>query len=203
MAHSVFNKRHNPAAYFLLNDAWRCLNSVYRTMATIEDLQVKLSSVGYARTGSKSCRANGASKFYGKDGNEDKENQGGHTHHHPFGQHHLCPKFFKPYIRFKESNEGVPRECSEKFTHPDPSLRRVDQIVPGQLFYKHDPVKKFELYREEWARRPAPGEEKRLTLRWKVREYMLRQDLASFDPRRQIPRYTAHPKEWSPKPYLD
>ncbi|VDM57975.1 unnamed protein product, partial [Angiostrongylus costaricensis] len=57
---------------------------------------------------------------------------------------------------------------------------------------------RMRFFREEWARRPAPGEQKRLALRWKVREYMLRQDLA-----RQVARYTAHPKEWSPKPYLD
>ncbi|VDP03306.1 unnamed protein product [Heligmosomoides polygyrus] len=77
-------------------------------------------------------------------------------------------------------------------------LRRVVQLVPGQLLYRHDPVTKFELYREEWARRPAPGEEKRLALRWKVREYML-----SFDPRTSARPYAVHPRDWSPRPYID
>ncbi|PIO65447.1 hypothetical protein TELCIR_12885 [Teladorsagia circumcincta] len=82
-------------------------------------------------------------------------------------------------------------------------LRRVDHCVPGKLLYRHDPVKKFELYREEWARKPAPGEEKRLALRWKVREYMLRQNLPEFDPRKPRRPYVIHPKDWSPRPYLD
>jgi hypothetical protein len=46
----------------------------------------------------------------------------------------------------------------------------------GTLPFKHDPVKRYELYRNEWKKFPVPGENKRLALRWKVREFMLRHD---------------------------
>ncbi|CAI2353212.1 unnamed protein product [Caenorhabditis sp. 36 PRJEB53466] len=83
----------------------------------------------------------------------------------------------------------------------DPSVRPVLSPKPGRAPYKFDPVTRYHLYKEEWDRHPAPGEMRRLSLRWKVREYMLRHD---------VPRLTANPsgqaehdKDWSPRPYLD
>ncbi|KHJ80663.1 hypothetical protein OESDEN_19659 [Oesophagostomum dentatum] len=150
-------RRYNPTAYFLLNDAWRCLNNVYGTMSMMEDLSIGPSI--YHRRVEEAAEA------------------------HAFAESNLVPE----------------REAFR----PDPSIRRVNRFVPGQLLYRHDPVKRFELYREEWARKPAPGEQKRLALRWKVREYMLRHDIPLFDPRKQTAEHAAHPKDWSPRPYLD
>ncbi|CAP36418.2 Protein CBG19117 [Caenorhabditis briggsae] len=83
----------------------------------------------------------------------------------------------------------------------DPSVRPVRSPKPGRVPYKFDPVTRYHLYKTEWDRHPAPGEMRRLSLRWKVREFMLRHD---------VPRLNSNPdgianheKEWSPKPYMD
>ncbi|CAO4380289.1 unnamed protein product [Caenorhabditis nigoni] len=83
----------------------------------------------------------------------------------------------------------------------DPSVRPVRSPKPGRVPYKFDPVTRYHLYKTEWDRHPAPGEMRRLSLRWKVREFMLRHD---------VPRLNGNPdgianhdKEWSPKPYMD
>lgn len=83
----------------------------------------------------------------------------------------------------------------------DPSVRPVRSPKPGRVPYKFDPVTRYHLYKAEWDRHPAPGEMRRLSLRWKVREFMLRHD---------VPRLNSNPdglanhdKEWSPKPYMD
>uniref|UniRef100_A0A1I7U6P2 HYLS1_C domain-containing protein n=1 Tax=Caenorhabditis tropicalis TaxID=1561998 RepID=A0A1I7U6P2_9PELO len=83
----------------------------------------------------------------------------------------------------------------------DPSVRPVRSPKPGRVPYKFDPVTRYHLYKSEWERHPAPGEMRRLSLRWKVREFMLRHD---------VPRLTAntegkanHDKDWSPRPYMD
>ncbi|KJH45174.1 hypothetical protein DICVIV_08788 [Dictyocaulus viviparus] len=197
-------KQHNPTAYFLLNDAWRCLNSVYGTMAAIENLvseQAKFAPSG--RLGFSKCSTQNISKCSVKHVSGSRENQGEAYYHQSGSRSHNCAKFSGPYKRSKTSFQTIPEESTDDVIQPDPCLRRVNQVEPGQLFYRHDPVKKFELYREEWARRPTPGEQKRLALRWKVRECMLRQDLTRFDPTKRIIRYAVHPKDWSPKPYLD
>ncbi|WKY09349.1 hypothetical protein Q1695_002036 [Nippostrongylus brasiliensis] len=197
-------RRHNPTAYFLINDAFRCLGNVYRNMAAMEDLQKKLESAYDPKPYLKARMAPKPptpQQPPPKPSTENKENQAKTTDQIPRRND------FEGYCRpFASSNYighdiGLPTDIRQ--TQPDPSLRPVDQLAPGKLLYRHDPVKKFELYREEWARQPAPGEQKRLALRWKVREYMLRQDLPSFDPRKPRYPFAVHPKDWSPRPYLD
>lgn len=56
------------------------------------------------------------------------------------------------------------------------ALRPIFTMQPGIPAFRNDPVRRFELYQKEWSKFPVPGEDKRLPLRWKVREYMLRQD---------------------------
>ncbi|CAB3397424.1 unnamed protein product [Caenorhabditis bovis] len=72
----------------------------------------------------------------------------------------------------------------------DPSVRPVLDPKPGRAPYK-----------EEWKRHPAPGEMRRLSLRWKVREFMLRSDLPRLNANPDA--RVEHPKDWSPKPYMD
>lgn len=43
--------------------------------------------------------------------------------------------------------------------------------------YKVDRVEMMKKYRDEWAKRPHPGEAKRLSLRWKIRNWMARRDI--------------------------
>ncbi|KAK6051912.1 hypothetical protein COOONC_10583 [Cooperia oncophora] len=139
--------------------------------------QRKLTSSGYSGPTSRRSASGNASKRSG----DNKENELASRYRN--GGNQGTAKHSSIVKRSSlptESNasEDESRGCSsEGRPEPDPSLRRVDQYVPGKLLYRHDPVKKFELYREEWARRPAIGEEKRLALRWKVREYMLRESL--------------------------
>uniref|UniRef100_A0A915AEJ7 Centriolar and ciliogenesis-associated protein HYLS1 C-terminal domain-containing protein n=1 Tax=Parascaris univalens TaxID=6257 RepID=A0A915AEJ7_PARUN len=98
------------------------------------------------------------------------------------------------------STEGdsSPVECSPD---TDPSIRPVLCPLPGGVPFRHDPVKKFELYQREWRRNPPPGEKKRLSLRWKVREYMLRQDISSIKAKDLGKKRPPNP-EWVPKSYL-
>lgn len=186
-------RRHNPVAYYLLNDAWRCLRKVYGTMADMEDLQTKLSS---GRQSARSALTSAVPPA--KQATENKENR---TAGSGPVYHRKC--LLPDNVQGSAGSDSGPAFEGKVVHHPDPSLRRVVQLVPGQLLYRHDPVTKFELYREEWARRPAPGEEKRLALRWKVREYMLRQDIPNFDPRTSARPYAVHPRDWSPRPYID
>uniref|UniRef100_A0A0M3IIV7 HYLS1_C domain-containing protein n=1 Tax=Ascaris lumbricoides TaxID=6252 RepID=A0A0M3IIV7_ASCLU len=95
-------------------------------------------------------------------------------------------------------DDGFPAECSPD---TDPSIRPVLCPLPGGVPFKHDPVKKFELYQREWRRNPPPGEKKRLSLRWKVREYMLRQDISSMKAK-DLGRKRPPNPEWVPKGYL-
>jgi len=54
-----------------------------------------------------------------------------------------------------------------------PAIRPIVCPEPGELPFKHDPVQRYHDYHAEWVKHPAPGEQKRLQLRWKVREYMM------------------------------
>ena len=38
----------------------------------------------------------------------------------------------------------------------------------GRLPFRHDQQQKLEQYRSEWALHPAPGDKRRMSLRWKV-----------------------------------
>ncbi|KAF7636282.1 HYLS1_C domain-containing protein [Meloidogyne graminicola] len=57
------------------------------------------------------------------------------------------------------------------------ALRPTQYPEPGRLPFKHDHRLKLEQYRTEWAKMPPPGEQKRMALRWRVRELMLRRDI--------------------------
>uniref|UniRef100_A0A915KUK6 Centriolar and ciliogenesis-associated protein HYLS1 C-terminal domain-containing protein n=1 Tax=Romanomermis culicivorax TaxID=13658 RepID=A0A915KUK6_ROMCU len=57
------------------------------------------------------------------------------------------------------------------------TLRYKKTAQPGIPPFRNDPVKRYEIYREQWAKFPVPGEDKRLGLRWKVRDFMSRQDI--------------------------
>ncbi|KHN82945.1 hypothetical protein Tcan_14210 [Toxocara canis] len=102
---------------------------------------------------------------------------------------------------FSNGHASVDGFSKENASNLDPSIRPVLCPLPGGVPFRHDPVKKFELYQAEWRRNPPPGEKRRLSLRWKVREYMLRQ---------HVPRVTAEDlarkrrpnPEWVPKAYL-
>uniref|UniRef100_A0AAF5D7Z0 Neurotransmitter-gated ion-channel ligand-binding domain-containing protein n=1 Tax=Strongyloides stercoralis TaxID=6248 RepID=A0AAF5D7Z0_STRER len=61
-----------------------------------------------------------------------------------------------------------------------PCLRYKGEPQPGRLHYQHDPVKRYHTYKKEWDKQPPPGEQKRLSLRWKVREMMLKKDIPIF-----------------------
>ncbi|VIO98215.1 Uncharacterized protein BM_BM1964 [Brugia malayi] len=84
----------------------------------------------------------------------------------------------------------------------DPAIRPILHPVPGGVPFRHDPVKKYELYRKGWLENPPPGEKKRLSLRWKVREFMLRRDVSRVKPVDLARRRISNP-DWSPRPYLD
>ncbi|CAJ0590522.1 unnamed protein product [Cylicocyclus nassatus] len=188
-------RRYNPTAYFLLNDAWRCLSNVYGTMSIMEDLQIKLSSTR-RRSSSHGRVQRDILRLDLRD--ENKENRAQSCNYRDVAY----PKYSERSTETGVSNDLQSAADKANF-QPDPSIRPVNRFVPGQLLYRHDPVKRFELYREEWARKPAPGEQKRLALRWKVREYMLRHDIPQFDPRNPPPPTAFHPKDWSPRPYID
>ncbi|PAV58896.1 hypothetical protein WR25_08885 [Diploscapter pachys] len=87
----------------------------------------------------------------------------------------------------------------------DLGLRPVLLPSPGRLKYRNDPVCLRKIYEEEWKLHPEPGEKKRLSLRWKIREFMLRRDMSSLPIRKIKDRSVKahHTKLWSPAPYLD
>ncbi|KAF8380895.1 hyls-1 [Pristionchus pacificus] len=100
-------------------------------------------------------------------------------------------------------------------------VRPVLVPEPGRRPFRFDPVNRIGIYQQasldddddddelgaEWKRLPAPGEKKRLSLRWKIREQLLHRDVPRFnreDPTAalQVPPLL-HEKDWSPRPYLD
>uniref|UniRef100_A0A8R1TW74 HYLS1_C domain-containing protein n=1 Tax=Onchocerca volvulus TaxID=6282 RepID=A0A8R1TW74_ONCVO len=84
----------------------------------------------------------------------------------------------------------------------DPAIRPVLHPLPGGVPFRHDPVKKYELYKKGWLENPPPGEKKRLSLRWKVREFMLRRDISGVKPMDLARKRMSNP-DWFPRPYLD
>ncbi|RCN42133.1 hypothetical protein ANCCAN_11873 [Ancylostoma caninum] len=168
------------------------------TSAENEELQIKLSSTGRS-TSQRRSQQHDVPKLHL--GEEDKENAARIPRYHDAVLSTYARQPSQPVL--PDSSSGASSLAERVNFQPDPSLRRVNRFVPGQLLIRHDPVKKFQLYREEWSRKPAPGEQKRLALRWKVREYMLRHDIPLFDPRKGAAPYAVHPKDWSPRPYLD
>lgn len=81
------------------------------------------------------------------------------------------------------------------------AIRSVLCPPPGGLPFRHDPVKMFELYKKEWTTNPPPGENKRLSLRWKVREFMLSREIPSITYANLQKQRRENPK-WTPKSYL-
>lgn len=73
--------------------------------------------------------------------------------------------------------------------------------APGGLPFRHDPVKTLELYKKIWSDNPPPGEKKRLGLRWKVRDFMLRREVSSVTYEDLTKARKINP-EWLPKWYL-
>lgn len=53
-------------------------------------------------------------------------------------------------------------------------------MKPGDIPFKHDPVARYEKYKQYWDKFPVPGDEKlekeRLKLRWMIRDMMLKWD---------------------------
>uniref|UniRef100_A0A8R1EPN0 Uncharacterized protein n=1 Tax=Caenorhabditis japonica TaxID=281687 RepID=A0A8R1EPN0_CAEJA len=101
--------------------------------------------------------------------------------------------------------------AEEPYMSSDDDELTNQDVLNGSLFasLSIDPAAQF-LRRQQVAQEAiqspiisrTPGDMRRLSLRWKVREYMLRHD---------VPRLTAinpegkaeHPKDWSPRPYMD
>uniref|UniRef100_A0A0R3RRL4 HYLS1_C domain-containing protein n=1 Tax=Elaeophora elaphi TaxID=1147741 RepID=A0A0R3RRL4_9BILA len=86
--------------------------------------------------------------------------------------------------------------------HDVKAIRPVLNPLPGGVPFRHDPVKKYELYKKGWLENPPPGEKKRLSLRWKVREFMLRRDIPGVKAVDLARRRVSNP-DWFPRPYLD
>ncbi|CAJ0567700.1 unnamed protein product, partial [Mesorhabditis spiculigera] len=84
--------------------------------------------------------------------------------------HRFCSTSSAPQIEDPRPAEELPRTAAEL------GLRPVLNPEPGRLGYRFDPVQKWKLVSEEWRRNPPVHEKKRLDLKWRVREYMLRQD---------------------------
>uniref|UniRef100_A0A0N5C739 HYLS1_C domain-containing protein n=1 Tax=Strongyloides papillosus TaxID=174720 RepID=A0A0N5C739_STREA len=72
------------------------------------------------------------------------------------------------------------RFAGRKVSDLSPCLRYKGEPEPGRLHYQHDPVKRYHTYKKEWDKQPPPGEQKRLSLRWKVREMMLKKNIPIY-----------------------
>ncbi|MCP9264813.1 hypothetical protein DINM_022972 [Dirofilaria immitis] len=77
----------------------------------------------------------------------------------------------------------------------DPAIRPVLHPFPGRVPFRHDPVKNMNCTRRA-------GEKKRLSLRWKVREFMLRREVSRIKPMDLAQRRISNP-DWYPRPHLD
>ncbi|CCD63094.1 Centriolar and ciliogenesis-associated protein hyls-1 [Caenorhabditis elegans] len=92
----------------------------------------------------------------------------------------------------------------QKSSRPEKEVwtRNVLSLEPGRAPKKYDPVTRYHFYKSEWDRHPAPGEMRRLSLRWKVREFMLRHDVPRLNENNEDWKAN-HDKDWSPRPYID
>lgn len=171
-------------AEILLNDAYRSMDTAYDTCRFIDGICKAMQSTDdeYA--------ADFESEFSYKKEDDAKSDE---KSEEPVEDEEV-----------EEEKENEVESVSEHFENKlklDPSIRPVLCPKPGQAPFKYDPVTRYHLYKEEWDRHPAPGEKKRLALRWKVREFMLRHDAPRLN---AVPAVTAqHAKDWSPRPYLD
>lgn len=163
--------RENPEAKSLIDQAWRSIHRAYETCRGATEIIDKLSS------------GNSEQQELSDEEVEDEED---------------IAESISVGLSSGINPSAVQKEnCIVR----DPSVRPVRSPKPGRVPYKFDPVTRYHLYKTEWDRHPAPGEMRRLSLRWKVREFMLRHD---------VPRLTVNPegrvnheKEWFPQPYMD
>ncbi|CAD5224863.1 unnamed protein product [Bursaphelenchus okinawaensis] len=123
------------------------------------------------------------------------------------GQTYRNDRFSVLYKPFSHLNRVVSRESTSSFDDAasdntlvapeqipapvDPSTERVviqefmkDNCLrpimcpePGRLPFQQDRLRTMEKYKKEWALRPPPGENKRLALRWKIREALIKRDI--------------------------
>uniref|UniRef100_A0A914HYM7 Centriolar and ciliogenesis-associated protein HYLS1 C-terminal domain-containing protein n=1 Tax=Globodera rostochiensis TaxID=31243 RepID=A0A914HYM7_GLORO len=72
-----------------------------------------------------------------------------------------------------------PREETRLLNHllKNNAMRRTMCPAPGRLPFKHDKQLKLEQYRREWGKNPPPGEQKRMALRWRIRELMMTREI--------------------------
>lgn len=165
------NTRESLEAKSLIDQAWRSIHRAYET-----------------------CR--GATEIISRMSTEHSD------HEQELSDEEAEDEDIAESVSVSVSSESNPSDVQKpKLIIMDPSVRPVRSPKPGRVPYKFDPVTRYHLYKTEWDRHPAPGEMRRLSLRWKVREFMLRHD---------VPRLTAnqdgivnHEKDWSPRPYMD
>ncbi|KAI6183656.1 HYLS1-C domain-containing protein [Aphelenchoides bicaudatus] len=90
----------------------------------------------------------------------------------------------RPVSRF---NKPPPKK-RVSIPNPDNERRKINQMLkdkckirihpePGRLPFRTDPVALFKERQKEWAKYGVPGEAKRLNLRLKIRQAMLRRDI--------------------------
>uniref|UniRef100_A0AC34GZ33 Centriolar and ciliogenesis-associated protein HYLS1 C-terminal domain-containing protein n=1 Tax=Panagrolaimus sp. ES5 TaxID=591445 RepID=A0AC34GZ33_9BILA len=81
---------------------------------------------------------------------------------------------------YEEEEEPSPQNAQKK--QPSKVLKqkgavRVNCPPPGKAPFKYDPVKRNAQYREAWKKFPVPGEKRRASLRWKIRDIMIGRDI--------------------------
>jgi len=88
------------------------------------------------------------------------------------------PAAKKPMARRRNEppNPAEERRKINKFLREN-CLRQVVPPAPGRLPFRVDRPALMAKYREEWAKRPHPGEAKRLSLRRRIREWMAKRDI--------------------------
>ncbi|CAG9538443.1 unnamed protein product [Cercopithifilaria johnstoni] len=156
----------------ILDDGYRCLRQIATDNSRLQDLNSRLEESLYR------SRARSLSS------DEDKQN---------FTSDQTINDVKEHSDEAKSNNVQIA---------VDPAIRPVLHPLPGGVSFRHDPVKKYELYKKGWLENPPPGEKKRLSLRWKVREFMLRRDISGVKPLDLARRRISNP-DWCPRPYLD
>jgi len=92
-----------------------------------------------------------------------------------------------------EQAQAEEDESSEQTVKEDPrvllqryfkqhALRPVLKVSPGRLPFRHDPVERNRQYKLVWGKNPLPHEQRRLSLRWQIRDMMCRRDWIKLRP---------------------
>uniref|UniRef100_A0A914YIT1 Centriolar and ciliogenesis-associated protein HYLS1 C-terminal domain-containing protein n=1 Tax=Panagrolaimus superbus TaxID=310955 RepID=A0A914YIT1_9BILA len=87
-----------------------------------------------------------------------------------------------PGFEFDEENRPITLERKTEQALISEVLKqkgavRVNCPPPGKAPFKYDPVKRNAQYREAWKKFPVPGERRRASLRWKIRDIMIGRDI--------------------------